>query len=275
MPRRRHPGVDELQRYLARRRRRLRFAITVRDLKEPVRRARLQFEVVFPLHAVVVVAGRTYESGLSDLWERHLGLVVDGNGLVDVEDRMASAGWTPILGHSDRGSQHYSLKRQLPPDDTPATLAAIARGAAGAVLGTDQYHVAIEPYQGYPLTYIYESAGYRRLLTMAGFVVSTPIVATSAALLTRNALEGVLVFGVLVTIAALYRRVRLDPEAARLPPALELDVALLKLEVAVGESAVVELPIIGPLIERTLSLAVALVGVWITIVIAIVITSAM
>jgi len=266
--------MDELQRYLARRRRRLRFAITIRDPNEPARWASLRFEVVFPIHAVVVVDGRTHESGLNDLWETHFGLVVDGNGLVDVEDRMAGAGWTTPFHRSSRSSTHYSFQGPLPPDDTPATFAAIARGAAAAVLGTDQYVLAIEPYQGFPLSYIYEAAGYRRLLTMAGFVVSTPIVAAFAALLTRSPLEGALVFATLVTIAVLYIRVQPGPGASRLPPTFELDVALLKLEVAVGESAVVELPIVGPLIERALSLAVALLGVCVAILIAIVITSA-
>ena len=43
---------------------------------------------------------------------------------------------------------------------------------------------------------------------------------------------------------------------------------------AVGESAVVELPIVGPLVERVVGLAVTLVGVWVPIVVAVVITSA-
>jgi hypothetical protein len=43
---------------------------------------------------------------------------------------------------------------------------------------------------------------------------------------------------------------------------------------AVGESAVAELPIVGPPVELVLSLAVALVGVWLPIVVAVVITSA-
>jgi hypothetical protein len=264
--------MDELQRYLARRRRRLRFAITVRDHNDPARWARLQFEVVFPWHAVVVVNGRTYESGLSDLWVTHLGLVVDGSELVDVEDRMARAGWTTPFDHSGRSSKHYSFQRPLPPDDTPATLAAIARGAATAVLGTDQHVLTIEPYQGFPLSYIYESAGYRSLLTMAGFVISTPVVVTFAVLLTHSPLEGTLVFGALVTIAMLYLLLMPGREPARLPPTLEVDVVLLRLEMAVGESAIVELPIIGPLIERFVSLNAPLVGVWVPVVVAIVIT---
>jgi hypothetical protein len=44
---------------------------------------------------------------------------------------------------------------------------------------------------------------------------------------------------------------------------------------AFAESAVVELPIVGPLLENVLGLALAFVGVWVPIVVAIVITSAL
>jgi len=50
--------------------------------------------------------------------------------------------------------------------------------------------------------------------------------------------------------------------------------ALTKLEMALHDSAIVELPIIGPPIELVLSLAVVLVGVWVPIEVAFVITSA-
>jgi hypothetical protein len=160
--------MDELQRYLVRHRRRLKFALAVRDPSEPARWARLTFEVVLPIHAVVAVDGRTYESGLTDLWETHFGLAVDGRGLVDVEDRMAAAGWTNPRGHSDESDQHYLFDRPRPPD-TAATLAAIARETAEAVLGTDRYRLTIEPYQG-DANYIGEYAGYRSLMTVTGFV---------------------------------------------------------------------------------------------------------
>ena len=285
--------MDELQRYLARRRRRLRFAITIRDPAEPAMWARLQFKVEFPLHAVVVVEGRTYESGLSDLWEPYLGLAVHGSldarlarqvdftsladlvasGLADFVDRMTVAGWTAPRGNVDRGNQVYWFRRERPPDDTPATLAAIARGAATALLGTDKYDLTIEPYQG-DSALIGEYAGYRSLTTMGGFVVSAPIVAILAPLLTRNPLDVALVAGALMAIAVLYRLVQLSRGAAWWRPSLDPDLAVMRLELAMHEAAVVELPIVGPLVELVLSLAVVLVGVWIPILVAIVITSA-
>jgi hypothetical protein len=286
--------MDELQRYLARRRRRLMFAITIRDPGEPARWARLQFKVEFPLHAVVVVNGRTYESGLSDLWDPYLGLEVDGSldarlarqvdftsladlvasGLADFVDRMTVAGWTEPRGHVDRGNQVYWFRRERPPDDTPATLAAIARDAAAALLGTDQYLLTIEPFQGVSRNVIGESAGYRSLTTMGGFVLSAPIVAVLVPLLTHNPLDVALVVGALVAVAALYLLLQPGRDPARSRPTLELDLVLLKLEMAMHESAIVDLPIVGPLVELVLSLAVVLVGVWIPIVVAIVITSA-
>jgi hypothetical protein len=42
---------------------------------------------------------------------------------------------------------------------------------------------------------------------------------------------------------------------------------------AVGESAIIEVPIMGPLVERFVSLSVPLVGVWVPIMVAILITS--
>jgi hypothetical protein len=263
--------MDELQRYLVRHRRRLKFALAVRDPSEPARWARLTFEVVLPIHAVVAVDGRTYESGLTDLWETHFGLAVDGRGLVDVEDRMAAAGWTNPRGHSDESDQHYLFDRPRPPD-TAATLAAIARETAEAVLGTDRYRLTIEPYQG-DANYIGEYAGYRSLMTVAGFVVTAPIVATLAALATGSPSRAALIWGALLAIAALYL---LQPrrEPARLRPTLDLQVALMKLEMALHESAIVEPPVVGPPVELVLSLAVILVGAWVPIVVAIVITSA-
>ena len=48
----------------------------------------------------------------------------------------------------------------------------------------------------------------------------------------------------------------------------------MKVEMALHESAIVELPVVGPPVELVLSLAVILVGAWVPIVVAIVITSA-
>ena len=135
--------------------------------------------------------------------------------------------------------------------------------AAAALLGTDQYLLTIEPFQGEEGS-IGENAGVGSLLTMGGFVVTAPIVAILVALVTRSPLEVALVAGALVAIAALY----LQP-----PFALDLDAALVRLEMAIAESAVAELPIVGPLIALVLSLVVLLVGVWVPIVVAIVITS--
>jgi hypothetical protein len=116
---------------------------------------------------------------------------------------MAGAGWTEPSGYSGRGSQSYSFRRQRPSDDTPATLAAIARGAATALLGTDRYLLTIEPFHGQEGS-SNESAGYGSLLTIISFVVTAPIVVILVALMTRSTLEVALVAGALVAIAALY-----------------------------------------------------------------------
>jgi hypothetical protein len=255
--------MDELERYLARRRRRRKFVITIRHPAEPARWARLLFE-------------DSLFSRPDDPDPRlrpHLALKFNGSGLIDFEERMAGAGWTDPHGYSDRTGQVYWFRRHLPPDDRPATLAAIARGAAAALLGTDQYLLAIEPFQG-DSGLIGEYSGYSSLITMGGFVVTAPIVVILVALVTRNPLEVALVAGALVTISALYLVVRPGRDAARLRPSLYLDVALVRLEMAIGESAVVELPVVGPLLENVLLLAVALVGAWVPIAVAIVITSA-
>src|SRR5436190_3560993 len=170
MARPRYPGMDELARYLARRIRRQKFAITIRDPAEPAVWARLKFEDQ-PLAYVFVNGGIGLASRPDDPNPRmrpHLGLEVHGNldvrlagqvgdasladlaasGLADFADRMTAAGWTEARGYSDRGSQVYWFQRQRPPDDTPATLAAIAREAAAALLGTDRYLLTIESYQG-------------------------------------------------------------------------------------------------------------------------------
>jgi len=110
---------------------------------------------------------------------------------------------------------------------------------------------------------------------MAGFVVSAPVVATVAALATRSPSEAARVWGALLTIAALYvlRHPGREPPWSRATLGGHLQEALMRLEVAVYQSAIVELPIIGPPLELVLSLAVVLVGVWLPIVVAIVITS--
>ncbi len=275
--------MDELERYLARRRRRQKFVIKIRDPAEPAKWARLQFEDSPPnlVFEPDRLASRALRPDDPDPRLRpHLRLRVDGGlddriadftrledlvagGRVDFVDRMAGAGWTEPSGYSDRGSQSYSFRRQRPSDDRPATLAAIARGAAAALLGTDQYLLTIEPFQGDEGS-IGESAGYGGLITMGSFVVTAPIVVILVALLTRNLLEIALVAGALVAIAALY--------VARL---YALDEALLRLQMAFAESAVVELPLVGPLLELVLGLTLSFVGVWVPIAVAIVITSAL
>ena len=117
-----------------------------------------------------------------------------------------------------------------------------------------------------------EAAGYRFLSTTAGFVVTAPIVVV--ALLTRSPVVAALVAGALVAIAALYLLLLPREDAARWRPSFELDLILLKLQIAVGESAFVEVPVVGPLVERVVALTVTLVGVSVSIVVAIVITSA-
>ena len=280
--------MDELERYLARRRRRQQFVITIRDPVEPARWARLKFEdsppnLVFEPgrlasrallpddpdprlrpHLRLDVHGRLYDRSAGWVESTSLADLI-ARGLVDFGDRMAGAGWTDLGGYSwgPRGDESYRFRRQRPPDDTPATLAAIARGAAAALLGTDQYLLTIEPFHGQEGS-IGEEAGYRGLYTMGGFVITASIVVMVVALLTRNPLEIVLVAGALVAIAALY--------VARL---YALDEALLRFQMTFAESAVVELPIVGTLLENVLGLALAFVGVWVPIVVAIVITSAM
>lgn len=288
--------MDELERYLARSTRRRLFAITIRDAAEPGLWARLEFEDK-PLAYVFVNGGIGMASLPDDPNPRmrpHLGLEVHGNldarlagpvayarledlvasGLADFADRMDAAGWTEARGYSDRGIQNYGFQRPRPPDDTPATLAAIAREAAAALLGTDDYVLTIEPYQGVSPNRLGEAAGYRFLSTIAGFVVTAPIVAILVALLSRSPLVAALVAGTLVAIAALYLLLQPREHAAWWRPSFELDLVLLRLQIAVGESAVVELPVVGPLVERVVGLAVMLVGVWIPIVVAIVIASA-
>jgi len=265
--------MDELERYLARRRRRQKFVITIRDPAEPARWARLRFEDSLFFrpddpdprlrpHLALEVSGNLDGRIARQVGFTRLADLVAG-GLADFVDRMAGAGWTDPHGHSDRGNQVYWFQRHLPPDDTPATLAAIARGAAAALLGTDTYLLTIEPFQG-DSRLIGEYAGYGSLTTMGGFVVTAPIVAILVALVARNPLDVALVAGALVAIAALYRLVQPG----------RLDVALVRLEMAISESAVVELPLVGPLLENVLLLAVALVGVWVPIMVAMVITSA-
>ena len=286
--------MAELKQYLARRRRRQKFAITIRDPADPALWARLQFED-FPF-ALVLANGAIRAASRPDdpdaLLRPHLALDVHGNldgriarqvdyttladlaasGLADFVDRMVGAGWTDPRGYS-RGNQHYSFQRPRPPDDRPATLATIARGAAAALLGTDKYLLTIEPYQG-DSGLIGEYAGYGSLITMGGFVVTAPMVVMLVALMTRNPLEVALVAGALVAMAALYRLVQAGRNAARLRRSLDLDVALVRLEMAISESAVVELPLVGSLLENGLLLTVALVGIWVPIMVAIVITSA-
>jgi len=288
--------MDELERYLARRTRRRRFAITIRDRAEPPRWARLQFEDK-PLAHVFVNGGIGLASLPDDPNPRmrpHLGLEVHGSldarlagpvaytkladlvasGAADFVGRMADARWTEPRGYSDRGSQVYWFQRQRPADDTPASFAAIARGAAAALLGTDEYDLTIVPYQGVSPSLIAEAAGYRFLATTAGFVVTAPIVTILVALLTRSPLTLTLVAGALVATAALYRFLQPGRGVAPWRGSFEPDLVLLRLQIAVGESAIVELPIVGPLIERVLSLAVLLVGVWVPIVVAILIIRA-
>jgi hypothetical protein len=287
-------GMEELERYLGSRSRRRKFAVTIRDAADRARWARLQFKIEFPIHAVVVVESRTYESGLTQRWEPHLGLEVHGSlaarasdeaefirlddlvarGQADFAARMAGAGWTDPRGHADRGYEVYWFRRPRPPEDTPAELAAIARRAAAALLGTDEYVLTIEPYQG-DLNSIGEYAGYRSLTTMGGFVVSAPIVAMFVALMTQNPLETALVVAILVMIAVLYAVLQPGRDPGRSRPSLEIDLALLKLEMAVHESAVIDIPVIGRPIELLVSLAMLLIGVWVPILVAIVTTSVM
>jgi len=247
--------MDGLEHYLARRQRRRRFALTIRDVAEPDMWARLDFNSQV---SIATVNGRVIE----ELSPRDLRLSVKGSGLADVEDSMAGAGWTkPVPGYSDPGSgrQSYSFRRAVPPDDTPATYTAIARGAAAALLGTDRYLLTIEPYQGESELSIGEAAMYAGLRTMAGFVVGAPV-AILLVLVTGTPLEVALVAGVLVTIAALY-----------LARGHALDVALIRFLLALSESAIVERPVVGPLIGDALGLAVFLIGVWLPIAVAIVI----
>jgi hypothetical protein len=285
---------DGLERYLGRRRRRQKFAITIRDPAQPNLWARLKFEDS-PLTYVIKNGAIRLESRLDDpdpALRPQLGLEVHGSlderlagqdgytsltdlvasGLAEFVGRMADHGWTDPRGFSDRGYQVYWFRRQRPPDG-PATLAAIARDAAAALLGTDRYILATEPYRG-DSGLIGEYAGYRSLSTMGGFVVTAPVVVILVALLTQNPSEVALVAGALVAIAVLYGLLGRGRNVARSRPTLDVDLALVRLEMAVGESAVAELPIVGPPVELVLSLAVALVGVWLPIVVAVVITSA-
>ena len=121
----------ELEHYLARRRRRRRFALTIHDPARLDRGARLDFDGEA---SIARINGRVIE----ELSLRDMRLSLTGSGLVDFEDRMAGAGWTkPVPGYTDpsSGRQSYSFRRPVPPDDSPATYSAIARGAAAARRG--------------------------------------------------------------------------------------------------------------------------------------------
>lgn len=104
---------------------------------------------------------------------------------------------------------------------------------------------------------ISEAVGYRSFYTTGGFLVGAPI-AILVALATGSPSEVMLVAGALVAIAALYWKTL-----------YALDEPLTRFEAALHESTVVDLPIVGPLIERILSLAVVSKGVWVPIAIAV------
>jgi len=245
--------MDELERYLARRVRRRQFALTIRHPTRIDTWARLAFD---SQQYVARINGRVIE----ELSSHNLSVSVTGSGLAGVEDRMTSAGWTtpPHSGYSD---QRFYFHGTVPREDDRSTYAALARAAAAAVLGTERYLLTIEPYGG-QAEYVGESAGYSSMTTMAGFVLGAPI-ALFVALASRDALDVALVASVLVAMAALYGR--------RL---YRLNEALVRLQATLSESAIVEVPIAGPLIELAVWLAATSIGVWVPISVALVITAA-
>jgi len=252
--------MDELERYLARRAERRLFVLTIRERAQRDRSARLEFE------SGQIVARMTDEL-IEELSERGLRLHVECDGLVDVEDRMIALGWRlpERRGHSN---QSFYFHQPLPLDDRPATFAAIARGAAAAILGTDEYLLTIEPQGRADVigeSAIYEGAAHLSLFIVGGFVVGAPI-AILGSLAFGNALEAALVACVLVAIAAVYH--------ARLPR-LSVESAILRFLEALGESPVVEWPIIGSRIYDVVGFYATFVGVWLPIALAILITSAM
>ena len=127
---------------------------------------------------------------------------------------MAGAGWTkPVTGYTDPRMADSPTHSDGPcrPTDTPATYSAIARGAAAALLGTDQYLLTIEPYQGRADGSV-RPQRYASLRTMTGYIIRAPI-AILIALATGNPLEVALVAGALVAIAAVYWRAALALDA--------------------------------------------------------------
>ena len=235
--------MDDLERCFARRARRQKFVATIRDAAEPDRSATLRLE-------------RSRGTGLGLDIPPHLFLSVVGSGLVDFGDSMGRLGWTKSTpGHSGERGQWYSYRRELPPDERPSTLAAIVRAAAAALLGTPHYLLTIEPFGGISRSEISEAGGYRYLLWIGCFVVAAPILLVATLVTRSSSAELILVLVALGAMAALYPR-GIGPIAD----------ATVGFELGLAESAVAELPIIGPFIQRAVSLAAALAGLWLPIV---------
>jgi hypothetical protein len=140
--------VDELEHYFARRARRRNFEMTIRDAAEPDRWAILSLERSDGGRATLWVGGRRRADPFF-LIPPDLTLSIRGSGLIDVEGNMTRLGWTRIgSGTADMDIQRTNFRRDPPDDDTATTLAAIIRGAATALLGTESLDVTFAPLRG-------------------------------------------------------------------------------------------------------------------------------
>jgi hypothetical protein len=248
--------VDELEHYFARRARRRNFEMTIRDAAEPDRWAILSLERSDGGRATLWVGGRRRADPFF-LIPPDLTLSIRGSGLIDVEGNMTRLGWTRIgSGTADMDIQRTNFRRDPPDDDTATTLAAIIRGAATALLGTESLDVTFAPLRGLrPL--ILEAAAYRYLFWIGSFIVAAMAVVLVALATESSSAELAVLIGALAVVAlSTFWSARIAGAVAG---------AAVTLEALVEESALVELPIVGPPMLAVTSLAMTFVGVWLPV----------
>jgi hypothetical protein len=254
--------VDELEHYFAPRARRRNFEMTVRDAAEPDRWAILSFERSDGGRATLWVGGQSRADPFF-LIPPDLTLSIRGSGLVDFEGKMARLGWTRIgSGTSDMDIQRINFRRDPPDDDTATTLAEMIRGAATALLRTESLDVTFAPLRGLgPL--IVEAAAYRYLFWIGSFIVAAMAVVLVALATESSSAELAVLIGALAVVAlSTFWSARIAGAVAG---------AAVTLEALVEESALVELPIVGPPMLAVTSLAMTFVGVWLPVALMVVI----
>jgi hypothetical protein len=240
--------VDELEHYFARRARRRNFEMTIRDAAEPDRWAILSLERSDGGRATLWVGGRRRADPFF-LIPPDLTLSIRGSGLIDVEGNMTRLGWTRIgSGTADMDIQRTNFRRDPPDDDTATTLAAITR--------TESLDVTFAPLRGLgPL--IVEAAAYRYLFWIGSFIVAAMAVVLVALATESSSAELAVLIGALAVVAlSTFWSARIAGAVAG---------AAVTLEALVEESALVELPIVGPPMLAVTSLAMTFVGVWLPV----------